>query len=139
MNANTALHPAKTHAARIARHLRPAAALISAWVSTEAGVRTTDGVLRPAVMVATGEPPYDGVVTGGIVLIVELQPHLVGRWAGADVPEVWAPWGRGAVAITGANARIVPAADVLVADRYPSLTLPVSVLRALEGDTPGPA
>ena len=139
MNSNTALHPVRTHAARIARHLRPAATAMDAWVSTEAAVRTADGLLQPAAVVATGEPPYDGVITDGIVLVIELQPQLVGRWAVADVPEVWAPWGRGAVAITGANARIVPAADVLVADRHPSLTLAVSLLRALEGDTSGPA
>ena len=138
MNGNATLHPLKTSATRIARQLR-AGGSAGTWVSTEAGVRTATGeVLRPAVLVATGEPPYDGIVADSVVLVVELDSQLAQRWRGARVGEVWAPCGGGAVCIRGAAARIVPAGDTLAADRDPSLTVPVALLcpAAAEGGTP---
>lgn len=130
MASNAALHPLKTQAARIARALRGGAALAGAWVSTEAAVRTDNGtVLRPAVVVATCDPPYDGILSDGVLLVVELHSEHVQRWSGAAVGAVWAPWGAGAVAISGTSARIVPAGGTLMAEQHPELTAPVELLR----------
>ena len=130
MTRNAALHPLKTQAARLARELRPGAALADAWVSTEAAVRSQDGtVLRPAVVVATCDPPYDGILSGGVLLVVELRSDHLQRWVRVAVGEVWAPWGAGAVAMSGTSARIVPADGTLVVGRHPELTAAVALLR----------
>ena len=129
MYGNTALLPLKTQASRIARHLRAGAATIDAWVSTEAAGRAQDGaVWRPAVVVASCEPTYDGIIGDGVLLVVELRTELVQRWASTKVEEAWAPWGNGAVAINGSAARIVPGGDVLAAQKHPVLTAPVSLV-----------
>ena len=113
-----------TQAVRIARYLRPAAAALNMWVSAEAGVRTSGrGVLRPAVVVARGEPPYDGIVSDGLVLLVELEENLAGRWVSLSPRAIWAPHGSGLLQITAAGRTILPAGANLTVPRFPGLTM----------------
>ncbi len=116
-------------ATRVARCLRAAAAGIGGWVSCEASVRTSnDMVLRPAVVVAIGDPPYDGVATTGVVLVVEMHPHLASRWAGTGVPAVWAPSGPSAVVATAAGRKLVAPGHLLTVPGHPALEMPADVL-----------
>jgi hypothetical protein len=116
-------------AARIARHLRPAAAALNMWVSAEAGVRSpAAGVLRPAVVVARGEPPYDGIADQGVVLIVELEQRLAERWVSPSLRAIWAPRGHGTMQITVEGRTDLPAGAELTVPGFPTLSMPGELL-----------
>lgn len=129
MNATPAHQQHRARAARLARQLMPGAVAAGAWVSTQAAYRARDDtVLRPAVMVVAGEPPYDGVVTGDVALVVELDARLVQRWDRFGVHTVWAPSGDGVVTLTGGTRRVLAASEVLTVPGCPSITLPAAQL-----------
>lgn len=97
-------------AARIARALAPVAQTAGAWVSSEALVRLErdpDTTLRPPVVVAGGDVPYDGVVDDGVLLVVELDERRLDVWREAGVGVVWLPRSRSVVVAAGDTARVV--------------------------------
>lgn len=115
-------------ARRVARLLRPAAAVCDAWVSTEAAVELPPGPpARPAVVVVQGELPPDGVVRVSPLLIVELDARLAVRWQDRCAA-VWAPSGTGAVAITRSGARHLDRSETLAVAGHPPLRLAVDQL-----------
>lgn len=116
-------------ATRIARLLRPAAEAAGAWVSTEAAVQLTGRpLLRPAVVVVRGEPPYDGVATRPPLLVVEFDPAKVARWAGVRGTTVWARCGDDAIEIRGRTRRVRRRGEHLTVPNRSEFTLPVGEL-----------
>ena len=116
-------------ASRIARLLRPAAVGKGAWVSTEAGVRQTGGaVLRPAVMVARGALPYDGIVDDPPLLVIETGPAQVARWYDACARAVWGSAGDTAVVLARGGRRQVARTKHLTVPGHPWLRLPAAEL-----------
>ena len=135
MTASTIARRPRLAASRIARHLTPGAIAAEAWVSTQAAYRVdATTVWRPAVLVGAGEPPYDGEVTTGVLLVVELELRLAARWQSRSLPAVWAPWSSGVVALTPRNREIVAPTDVLTVPGHPSLTLPAALLARPAGE-----
>lgn len=127
--------PASTHnasranAARIARLLRPGAHAAGGWVSCEAVVRTAAGaLLDPAVVVVSGEPPYDGIVEDGVLLVVETDADLAARWDATAAGTVWAPSADGAVIVHGGISRRVAADGQLTVAGHPLLVIPAAAL-----------
>ena len=118
-------------AARVARLLRPAAERAGAWVSSEAAVRVAPGDVRaPAIVVATGEPPLDGVVDGVPLLIVELRRDHVGAWVGVPGAVVWGLGGDGVVTLRGGRVRAVGRDALLTVPGAPWLAVPATALLA---------
>lgn len=116
-------------ATRMARLLRRAADVKGAWVSTEAGVRTVSGaVWRPAVLVALGEVPYDGVVEEPPLLIVETDPALAERWYDAGARAVWSIEADAAVMMARGRRRRVARGKYLTIPGHPWLRLPAAEL-----------
>ena len=77
-------------ATRLARLLRTVAADRDAWVSTEARVALPSGLRwAPAVVVETGQPPYDGVLEHPPLLAVETAPAAVERGEAVHGVTVW--------------------------------------------------
>ena len=116
-------------ATRIARLLRPAALRIDAWVSTEAAVQLPGHpLLRPAVLVAAGDPPYDGVALTPPLLVVELDAEKVARWLPLGLAAVWGPDGAGVVEISQGVRRIRTPGEHLTVAGHAELVLPVAEL-----------
>lgn len=135
MNLATVHQRTRPQAARIARHLTGGAIAADAWVSTQAAYRLDAAtLLRPAVMVVAGEPPYDGVVTGGVAAVIELDSRLAQRWLPCDVGVIWAPHGDGVIALAGGSRSVIAASAVLTVPGYPSLTLPAELLARTPGE-----
>jgi hypothetical protein len=131
MSASTAVVPAPgtalgASAIRLARLLRPAAAAAGAWVSTQARVRTAAGLLWPDLLVATGELPVDGILDGPPLLVVELTPAGLLRWADVAEAVVWGVAAQGGVLLAGGALTTVAAR--LTVPGAPWLTLPVGQL-----------
>ena len=116
-------------ASRIARLLRPAAVAKGAWVSTEGGVRVAaDTVLRPAVMVALGPLPYDGIVDDPPLLVVETDPDRVARWYDVGARAVWGRSTSQAVVLARGGRRMVARDKHLTVPGHPWLRLPATEL-----------
>lgn len=128
MPATTATAPDLV-ASRIARLLRPAAGAKGAWVSTEAGVRLATGtILRPAVLVALGQLPYDGIVDDPVLLVVETDPDRVARWYDAGARAVWGSDGNAGLVVARGSRRRVARGKHLTVPGHPWLRLPAAEL-----------
>ena len=115
--------------ARIARLLRAAAAGKRAWVSTEAGVRLADGqVIAPAVLVALGDLPYDGITDDPPLLVVELAPERIARWYDVGARAVWGPDGDRALVISRGARRRIARDKPLTVPGHPWLRMPAAEL-----------
>ena len=135
MTVSTIARPRRLAASRIARHLTPGAIAADAWVSTQVVFHSGAGAQwRPAVIVAAGEPPYDGVVTTGVLLVVEFETRLAARWRGRGIPAIWAPCADGVMAVAGRSREVVAPTGMLEVPGYPSLTLPAELLARPAGE-----
>ena len=137
MTASTIARPPRLAASRIVRHLTPGAIAADAWVSTQAVFRSAAGAdeqWRPPVLVAAGEPPYDGVVTTGVLLVVEFETRLAARWRGRGIPAIWAPCAAGVLVLAGRNREVVAPTGMLSVPGYPSLSLPAELLARPAGE-----
>lgn len=113
-------------AARVARVLQPAAEAAGAWISTEALVRVEcnpDTALRPAVAVAAGPLPYDGVIDAGLVVVVELDVRRVQTWLRWGCGPVWVPQARGVLLADGTSTDVVAAGTQLALPGHARATL----------------
>lgn len=85
----------RVRAARIARLLVPLGTAVGGFVSTELRVALADGAVgRPAVALASGDPPEDGRLTTAPELVVVLGPAAAAqaassRWLAAGSDAVW--------------------------------------------------
>jgi hypothetical protein len=141
MSASTAVAPVpgtalRAPATRLARLLRPTAAAVGAWVSTQARIRTAAGLWWPDLVVATGELPVDGILDGPPLLVVELTPAGMLRWADVAEAVVWGVAAQGGVVL--AEGALTPAAKLLTVPGTPWLTMPVAQFLDLAGEPAAP-
>ena len=118
-------------AQRVAHLLEPLAVQVGAWVSTEALVRlhrAPETSLRPAVVMAAGDPPYDGVVEGAALLVVEISDDAT-RWAGYECGALWMVTAEGVTVLAPGGDRHRLASDAQVQiPGYPKLVIAASAL-----------
>lgn len=127
----TVMDTRRRNAARLARLLRPAAAAAGAWVSAEAAVRVAPEQLwHPALVVALGDLPPDGVADSMPLLVVECDFERFGRWLEVPRARVWAPSGDVVATLDRGRVGTAGSDEMLTVADHKWLALPASALLA---------
>lgn len=119
----------RLRAVRIARLLAPAAWRAGGFASSEARIAIGAQLVRPAAVVALGDPPPDGVLAVPPLLVVELDPAAAaGPWLALGATAVWLPAACGARCVTAGDDVTVPEGTRLEVPGWTGLALPAGEL-----------